>query len=98
MTLVYDMSDKLVFIVQNNKLITKNNEVLAELKDHSITDILNRNLGAISEDYIIDKNGNKLVYLFFDTAYSKGRELCRIVGGKKEEQALGAAGFYYFGN
>lgn len=98
MTFVYDMYDKLVFIVQNNKLINKNNEVLAELKDNSITDGQDRPLGKISEDYIIDKNGNRLVYLFFDTAFSKGRELCRIVGGKKEEQALGAAGYYYFAN
>jgi hypothetical protein len=98
MTLVYDMYDKLVFIVQGNKLITKNNEVLAELKDRSITDKLNRTLGAISEDYIVDKQGNKLIYLFFDTAFCKGQELCKIVGGKKEEQALGAAGYYYFAN
>ncbi len=98
MTFVYDMYDKLVFIVQNNKFINKNNEVLAELKDNSITDRLDRPLGAISEDYIVDNNGNKLVYIFFDTAYTKGKELCKIVGGKKEEQALGAAGYYYFAN
>jgi hypothetical protein len=97
MTRVFNTNDQLVFITRNNSLLDTNNKVLAKIINNAIVAENDNVIAFYDKNQVRDAKGNPLLYISTDKAYFRERELCTLEGGNFQEQALGAAGFLFFG-